>query len=255
MAHRPTDQRAPLGDWLLESIRVTAFPSADAEVVADNWWRDLLGEEPETQIAKRTRAVRQEQGSFRGGILNLKLEPARIDWRLSPAPLAEEPPEEFLSVGTFMECASPFVNLMERWLPMSPQVDRLALGMILLLPVVGHHEGYLTLNAYLPSLQVHPASSDLLYRINRPRLSRTGIETLWINRLMTWGVARLEVIEVTTPTRSRAVRSAPLFACRLELDINTSPSFQGPLPWERLAELVQEFYNLSLEIVQDGDQP
>lgn len=45
------------------------------------------------------------------------------------------------------------------------------------------------------------------------------------------------------------------FACRLELDINTVPDFQGELPRESFGQLLGELTELGQEIAQKGDIP
>jgi hypothetical protein len=45
------------------------------------------------------------------------------------------------------------------------------------------------------------------------------------------------------------------YACRLELDINTVPEFQGQFERERLAPIFQELVDFAVEISNHGDVP
>jgi hypothetical protein len=45
------------------------------------------------------------------------------------------------------------------------------------------------------------------------------------------------------------------FACRLELDINTLPEFQGELERAQLSSLFHELVDLAVEIANQGDIP
>jgi hypothetical protein len=247
------DQRSPVEAWLVESLRLTAFPSADAAVTPETWWKDLLGQESATQTIQRAHFTRQEQGEWEGGILTLSILPGRIDWTLSPKVPQDGPPSNLLAVGSFSEIVPKFIDLILRWIPSCPKVDRLALGVNALMPVPDQAKGYGTLATLLPSVQLDAASSDFRYQVNRPRPTRLGVEGLKINRLAAWSVMRMELVAVTVPTRTH--RSAPLFACRAEIDINTSADFSQPLPPERLPDLVREFLNLGAEILAEGDRP
>ena len=149
---------------------------------------------------------------------------------------------------------------MNRWLTLDscPEIQRVAFGAVLLSPVDSKVSGYRQLAAYLPSVTIDPEhSTDLLYQINRPRESATGIPDLKINRLSKWSVAQISTAGlVLEPTRIlyHDVPQAYL-ACRLELDINTAAERREPLPRETVSNVWQELLNLGMEIVIDGDQP
>lgn len=248
-----TARRPELDAWSLELIRVTAFPAADAVVTPDTWWKDLLGEESSTQTIQRVHLLRQEQGEMLGGLLTLTVRPGRIDWALSSKP-REEPPESFPAAGKFMEAAPQFLDLMTRWISSCPALlDRLALGLNAWTPAADHTEAYAVLGVMLPSVDVDPATTDLRYQVNRPRPSRLGIPNLRINRLMAWSAVRMEVISISGRTMSH--HGLPLFACRVELDINTAPDFANHLPHEALPNLLRELWDLGAEILKEGERP
>jgi hypothetical protein len=49
--------------------------------------------------------------------------------------------------------------------------------------------------------------------------------------------------------------TSEIYACRLELDINTPQSFQNELPYDQLNNIFQELVDLGREIATEGDIP
>ncbi len=259
MPNNSQDERAPLSEWASESLRATAFPAADAAVNPENWWRSTVGEEPETQVNRPRSGELLQEGLFHGAKIRFKLRLGRIDWILSPVQSESELPQGFLVVGPFEEACARFRDLISRWFSLSPPLERLAFGAIAILPVPDQAHGYMRLSGYLPSVQLEPeGSSDFSYQINRPRLSRCGISGLSINRLSKWTVARTELQSLTLGPREglRVIgRAERAFACRVELDMNTSPEFEGVLSPDHSVRVFDELIQLGREILQDGDRP
>ena len=102
-------------------------------------------------------------------------------------------------------------------------------------------------------------SSDFSYQINRPRVSATGITDLQLNRLSRWSAVRLSgiLVQITAgqPTARVFESRNELYACRIELDINTSQTFTAALPQEQLSARVEELVKLGAEIAANGDIP
>jgi hypothetical protein len=159
-------------------------------------------------------------------------------------------------LGRFAAAQQEFSRLVEVWLVRNdvPDVARMAFG-----AVVKHYEdsrrsGYQRLPDYVP-IRVSPDSSDFMYQINLPVDSRTGVEQLQINRLSKWSIAALRRFSATVNVGSGHAHqdvSEPVFAFRIEVDINTSPSFERPLPRERLVDIYRELANFGLEIITSG---
>jgi hypothetical protein len=244
--------RPALTAWRADALRVSAFPTPDAVITPDAWWKDLLGAEAEVETLRKGRLVRQEQGEALGGLLRLTVQPGRIDWSLGPKP-PPQPPEDFPSVGTFTESLPRLVDLVSRWTPSCPTLGRFAFGVNASMPAASQEEAYGVLDALLPAVEVDPSTTDFQYRVNRPRNSRLNIEGLRVNRLSTWAAMRMEVMALTGG--SQPFRAAPTFAVRAELDINTAPDFAGPLPMASLTDLLREFADLAAEILTEGERP
>jgi uncharacterized protein (UPF0262 family) len=250
-----TDRNAV--NWLVETIRVTAFPVAGVTPNPDDWWRAVTGADSETRTVKRATKEHIDEGPFEGGRLRLVVNPlGAMQWQVLPGAV-EEIPTEVLNVGPMRRIMPSFMDLVEKWFPMCPASTRLAFGAAVLLPVSAHREGYETLARFLrDSVRIDPASTDLLYRINRQRSSRT-VKDLLINRLSTWTVIRMSIVVAqATAFAERASRPVhDAYACRVEVDINTTPSFQGTFEPPVIADVFRELRDLGLEIFREGDVP
>jgi len=245
--------------WQVETLRLTAFPGPAVQVAEPTWWIDLVREPPETKISRPRMGGFQEEGPFKGGKLLLRVQPSRIDWLFTTVEDQEREIESFPTIGPFPESLDTFLPLMCRWFEFEtcPSVQRLAFGAILLQPVKNKQAGYRQISPYLPSVQLDPeGSSDFSYRINRPRDTSSGITGLKINRLSNWSVATWRRAELSVgQTWMGYFQAQEHYACRLELDINTAPYFQGELHREQLPLIFQELVDLGKKIATEGDIP
>lgn len=260
MSQQDKADRLPISAWQVESLRVTAFPTSPAPAGDLSWWTSLMGEPPETRITQPKRGGHREEGSFLGATLVNQVQPNRVDWLLTLTPSLEPGVMDLPTIGPFPELLEPFVGLMHRWLELEtcPPLWRLAFGAILLVPVESREPGYRHLSAYLPSVHLDPVgSSDFLYQINRPRGSNSGVAGLTINRLCRWSVALIQLVgfPAGVPLPLDRMIEQQRHACRLELDINTSPSFRVVLPREQVPLVFRELVDLAREIVGEGDVP
>lgn len=243
--------------WQTESLRLTAFPSPAANLENTDWWREVTGQPSEARLSRPRLAGYQEQGPFLGGRLLLNVQPQRIDWNFTPVGPRQDPDPGLPTIGPLPTALPQFVDIMTRWLVSAPAIQRLALGSVLLLPAADLQDGHRRLRDLLPALRIDAeGSSDLFYQINRPRLSRSGIPGLRMNRLSKWSVAVYQQVIVSLNSGrvgSQLVETQPAVVCRLELDVNTMPSFEGDLPRERLSDIADEMADLSVEIALRGD--
>ncbi|NOT24084.1 MAG: hypothetical protein HOP22_15365 [Nitrospiraceae bacterium] len=242
--------------WSPQQLRLTVFPDKLFDLPEPGWWVKLLGEPPEERKVKSKELSQVEQGGFRKGKLMLNITAARIDWTYT-APISDEMEIDMSmgmpTLGSFESALDDFRSIVGRWLTeMCPAIARMAFGAILLYPAENHEKGYELLGKYLPEMRVDPqGSSDLLYQINRPRVSKTGISELRINRLSKWGVLKAQVHLFSAG--KGVIKDLGAFATRLELDINTNQDFGGELPQEKLNLLFEELIDLGREIGVKGD--
>ena len=246
--------RFPPSEWLVDHFRLTAFPVPGANARPPEWWEAATGALPDETTSNPKKGSSVVSGSFGPGKLVLRLEPDRVDWLLVPADSVAEAlliSPASSDIGTLTETLGTFSEIAERWLERNdvPEVGRLAFGAGLRHPEADRRSGYLRLPDYVP-VQVDPESSEFLYQINLPMTSTTGINGLQINRLTKWSVRALKVLAFGSAGVTLAPDTA--YAFSLELDINTAPTFAGPLPKARLVALYQELTNLGGQIATEG---
>lgn len=242
--------------WIAESLRLTVFSIPGTVLGESAWWNSLLNEPSEINT---TRPQYQDEGPFENGRLTLTVKANRVDWTYTPDLRKLE--EGLPSIGPFAEALDKFSGLMRRWLENSPPIKRLAFGAVLLQSAQDRITGYDAISKYLPAIKLDGrTSSDFVYQINRPRDSRIGIQGLKVNRVSKWSVMRMQRLQVEI--QSGESQATPMVipheknsACRLELDINTSPEFSGDIPKQYLVSLFEELVSLGREIASKGDIP
>lgn len=159
------------------------------------------------------------------------------------------------TIGSALETLPRFSEFTERWLaqPDVPDLARVAFGAVLNHIEPDQRTGYMRLPNFVP-VSVDPESSDFMYQINLPVPSRTGIEGLQINRLTKWGISFLRVFSLNAAILTQSgpqLASEPIFALRLELDINTKPEISG-IPRDRVTDVFRELVQMGLQIADTG---
>jgi len=239
--------------WRVSQLRITTFPygKGEFEYNPGTWWKAVAGEDPvSVQVNPRTNTS-EETGPYLGGTLVFRIDPNRLECRLD----ALEDPDSPLELGPADSVVPKFVELIGRWLGTDqlPPLARIAFGAILLHSVATVEEGYGYLAGLLPELRIDPTgSSDLIYRINRPRASQM-VDGLRVNRVSHWSVLGFRRLAVG-PSLQTHVEPADL-ATRLVLDVNTAPDFADALPPRSYPTVVDELIALSAEIAVRGDVP
>jgi len=246
--------RFDLAQWKTESLRMTAFLSPSSHVNQQNWWEEICGSPPEIRSSQPRTGGQQDEGLFGDGKtqgrLILAVQPSRIDWLLTVDVASNS--LELPSIGSFSESVDSFANLINRWLQVSPNLQRIAFGATLSLPFQDVEQAYQYLPNYFPLNQLNLENAqDFNYRINRPRNTACDIPNLKINRLSSWSVVTFTQFQLIP---QGSYNATPLdVAVRLELDINTSPDFSGELPKDKLPEIFAELVKSGKEITLKGD--
>jgi hypothetical protein len=248
----------PESAWEPESLRLTLFHNRD--IVEQTWWKDLFGTSADKIDDQPKKLLHIEEGQFGNGKLLQIIQLGRIDWQYvidleKGIEIEEETP---LTLGEFPSAVDVFLKQMLKWFELQtcPSAYRLAFGVVLLQKVESLKTGYKLIEKYLPDVKLYPeCMSDFMYRINKPRESKTGIEGLKINRLATWSVAGYTLMRGIIPITGlgKNFQYPEKFACRLELDINTSQEYQSEFDQEGMPEILRELVELGREIAQKGD--
>ena len=213
----------------------------------------MTGAEPAERAEQPRLGQLHEAGPFGHGLLRLVTEPTRIEWRYEAG---ESEENEAGLLRPLTDELNQWIPSMSRWLESAPDLTRIAFGGVLVQEVPDKETGYRLLSSMLPAVRLEPASSDFLYRINRPRPSRVDPKVR-INRLTTWSVRFVARFGI----RILGGRALPpelgprRHAVRLELDINTPAEYEGPLRKDRLVAWFQELVEFGKEIAEKGDIP
>ena len=256
----------PESQWKGVQLRATVFhpPTSKIPGITQIWER-ITKAKPDRVIAEPKKGTIRQSGSLGDVDLLLSYSPERADWVVKPSEKEDESsPEEEKPhmIGPIRTLDLPFSELADKLLEITAiwvkdgnlGVTRLAFGADLLLPVPDIRTGYEVLSKFIQNCPESPESTDFLYQINRPRPSES-YETLQINRLSKWSVVRLEDTRISVslgdPPSGHVAKSSQ-FSCRLELDINTTPSNEV-IPEEAINPLFGELQSLGLEIAGNGD--
>lgn len=241
--------------WQVESLRLTGFlKTADSQPVSGQW-ESLTGVAPDEQIIRPKQAEVEESGQYGDGRLSFKLSGGRYDWLFHVEPAVGELLEQIPTVGFLEEVLPLFKNLMTKWLIESPTISRIAFGAVLMIPVRDRVHGYEVVSTFLP-FQVDGARfTDFSFQINDPKeFELDGIGSLRINRLTKWAVARAFSMRfqiIPNATFSSQMREE-LYAVRLELDVNTSPEFEGEFRDAFLLAVFDLLMQTAVDVAQEG---
>jgi len=238
--------------WQLEFVRLIAFPASPPVFLDQDWWKDLVAEQPADFESTRKKESREDRGSFHGVLLSLAVDFTRIVWEARPPAVVDQSGNFPTLDGPFREKVGWFVELLNPWLRTScPPLLRLAFHAKLLQPAASPKEAYEVLAKKLPIVNLDSNLNDFFLQINRRKPKSDVVDGLPINRLSAWSKMNLAV----------SIEPGKLFQwpdrcySALELDINTAPERTEVLPRESLPRLFQELRDLAVDIAERGDTP
>ncbi|MHB1697562.1 MAG: hypothetical protein ACYCSQ_05625 [bacterium] len=246
-------------EWLTEVLRLTAFVNTNPKS-PEKWWKSVVSAQPTQRI---THPFYSDIGNFGNGLMQLNIQPQspqlfRIDWLYIPNP--QLPHNDGLSnIGPLNEACKIFLPAMQKWLPLTISINRLAFGASLMYPVANLSEGCRYIAKYLKDVVKLDcdSSSDFLYQINRPSISKVAnIEDLKINRVSKWSVAMVQSFEFTLAGQMSLlspIEKSLQNTCKLEIDINTSPEYNKDIPHNKIKHIFKELVLFGKEITEKGD--
>lgn len=241
--------------WKVESLRLTSFLKNDFNSSPlENWVKTISKNEP----LSINKSVNHFQGLAQIGssMLNLSWNTNRIDLLLnSNAPTIEN------NIGNCDDITKLMNDILFVYFNMDncPISKRLALGIILYLPVSDVLEAVEVLQPKLKSVTDLKGTSDFLFRINRPIQSKS-ISDLKLNRLMTWSIAHLQIINlpinIPQPAfnqQTNIANSLPELICRLEMDFNTIVNEEVEILAEQQKQLANELLTEAMKVAKKGE--
>lgn len=237
--------------WLVENMRLTAFLATAPEVTTLHWWEAIVGQAPESETRRPRQGTLDEQGPFpfpeheSRSELVVHVDSQRVDVRLQcefDLPLAEGIP--------LPEAFDGFSSVALKWFETAEVgIRRIAFGATVLFPVPDQATAYQWLARLLPSVEVDEGSRDLFYQVNRP-IPSNACEGLELNRLARWSAVRLESVQLQLGDDPHMTAGAESFAVRVEVDFNSSPTFDGAANW---LNVWNELLDLGRSTILQGD--
>ncbi len=236
-------------EWRAQVLRYTLFMQ-HTNSLDEDIWLSLTGEPAEVDERRVREATRRQAGPWRNGLLEVRVGPARIDVVLAPS--VPNDSDAQLDVGNFLQELECFAPMVHGWLKKSlyVNVNRCALGAVLMMPSNSKVESYERMSKLVPSVKLDAENSkEFLYRINRPIESKQGFE---INRITTWNALarRVEILQESVKTQI-----SNNFFVRLELDFSTPIEQATPLKPENLVPIFEELNTLAIENARHGETP
>ena len=244
----------PLSNWQTASMRATAFYSGQLDLGSIKWWQSLTGKSPDLTNLSAGLGQLLEQGEVEGHVLQLQIQPQRIDWLLLP----KDGPQSaaFASLGEFDQSLTYFKSLVSRWLALAPSLNRLAFGAQLLIPTARPEDSIAIIAEILSYVTIDwEGIRDFTFQVNRPKACTTFPSAGAINRLIKWqSIIRKKVVMTLAGAGQTLATTAEQHAAYFELDVSTcDPSDAYALPPEKLGLLLGELMDDASEIVSRGD--
>ena len=240
--------------WSTDSLRLTAFYPKPLEN-PESIWQRITGIEPEEIRNQPRLKTFNEEGAWEQAKLVTASSDLRADF-LYTTPAQQDEQETLLSIGTLDQARKRFQKVVETWLSLDHQAQRLAVGVVLFQPTTDRVSGYNLMSEYLPSVKIDAEGSrDFMYRINRPRQLSLGDRDVEVNRLTAWGALIRQSVFMFPLQSGVKKTSSPLHAVRVEMDINTAAEYEGTFGTEESRRIIEKLFDYADEIARTGDRP
>jgi len=243
-------------NWQVHQLRATVFPAERMDPTQPSaLWEQLCGVSPDTDQLVRSQELRRQVGPYGdGGILEMRLQPLRIDWQLSAQ---IQPGSGLPNIGRYETAIPAFANKVRKWLDESALTFvRLAFAPHLIMPVATREDGYAQIMDLVPSLNLETDSevSDLLFQINHPRQSKVVVDRC-LNCVQKWAVAALQGFELAAGGDPGMRPISVEHFCQLELDVNTTPATPPkPLDSDKVPSIFDEIVSVADKIAARGER-
>jgi hypothetical protein len=243
-------------NWNVQKLRFTLFPHQTYEFDQE-WWIKIFGTESESYKFDRRFNRHHYEGEFNDGIMNLDINPMRIDFNYISNKTNSITQMCDLNLGVIDDKFPIFISLIKNFLELNncPNAQRIAFATTLFIPTESRITGYKLLSKYLSTVDIDPEnSSDFIYQINRRR-SSSVVEGLLVNRLTKWHVVQYQSALLPSSPGGQQVFSLTdnEYSVNVDMDINSQQDFKSVLDPNAQALLLDEFVNFSIEISEKGD--
>ena len=255
MDEKSLEKKLPI--WEVGSFRLSAF--VDELEMPDLLvlFKDVSGvdaEKDENDLAHKKRTL---FGASKDLQFSITKTPQRIDAVIFQNPqIAAALRDPLPHIGDIEDTADLVRNMSYSFIKSFKNLKRYSVGGVYLLRQQDAKTAYSALASYLPNVKIDlDNSSDLLYRVNRPKTANLGESTCPINRVSTWSVIRGMGFNVALSGKHEPQQtSVSAYAVRVDTDINTVPAIDLTTMGvnEKLA-LADVLYQFSIELPLGGD--
>jgi len=197
-----------------------------------------------------------QEGPFPPGRLLLQKQlPGRLDIVYAGFPKPEQREDPVATLGTFEPAFEAFRTVAHKLFDRVGSSVRLALGAEMVQPADTALAAYRTLIGHIGSATFKvEGGSEFVYQINRPRNSKT-LPGLLINRVARWNASSWQPVTFELTGGARILSGPLSVGAVITTDVNTDAERTNPLPEDKLAGLIDELRDLTLEIRDKGDIP
>jgi hypothetical protein len=232
----------------VEHLRAVAFfkqsPDLDLTTLIESVWARVSDVPPESDTSKPREVQRSLSVPLgTGRALEVIANPLRIDLLIGPTMPGSD------SMPPLEEEMALFAPKRDAFFSQLTNITRIGVSGGFLRFTSGMTESYKLLGQAIPTfVDAESGVSDLIYRLNRPTVSKldTGLK---INRLCTWSSVQLMSLAAggggLTPMGGE-------FAMKMDVDINSDVARQDPLACDLVA-LSKELTDILFERLENGD--
>ena len=236
--------------WKIESLRLTNFVDNQFDPQnLEKWLTSITGEKP-LQINKSL--------SNFSGLSKLQASIVKLGWRQNRIDLIEnsDDPATENNIGDFSNFSELCEKHILRYFQMEdcPVLDRLALGVVLYLPIESNEEGINIIISLLKSVSGIENSEDFQFRINRQvHLEIAG--GIKVNRLLTWTIGLVQFLQINLQTgiAQNAPNSMSKMQLRLEIDLSTDEKQEKKILLEQQKEAINYFIDTVKKVAESGE--
>lgn len=238
----PSSSARPRPEWQASLARVTLFLAPGQQ--SNLTWKALTG--LDAAATNVSGGDKTETGPFSNGQLILQNRQNRTDTILLPA--LETSGVNIPTLGPFPSSTAAFFNSVQKWAPMFPPVQRIAVGVQLFQVATDLADASKRLLKVLPTIDIELEKiRDFLLQLNIPLQSAVR-QNLTLNRLTKLSIHQIQSAIIT----SGGIQAGPtVFLPAMELDLSTAAdntvAIQNELP-----QLLVELVDKATEIAQTG---
>ncbi len=238
-------------------MRFSAF-TADLDIIPlEEWWTQITGANP-TDISNKPQQLEYNVvGEYENLLFGISRKGNKIDFIANSKEVGKDnQPREW---GIYADGSKLMGSIVKKWskLKSLPSITRIAHGARLTQYVESFEEGHKVLGNYISDLQLDLQKvKDFNFQINRPRDSKSYGTDLVINRFNKWSLIENISFEIEAAASGVAKNThLTIYKCQLDLDINSKFNVKRKISKSKIHALFEEFLDLGLETVREGDKP